>query len=80
MVEPEETPLPEPHPGQADLFAEGEAPDAVDTDTAAWPIVGEDHLEETEAPGLAEDEAPEVNAPSEEALEAAAQHFAGAAA
>ncbi len=79
VVEPEETPLPEPHPGQADLFAEGEAPDAVDTDTAAWPIVGEDHLEETEAPGLAEDEAPEVNAPSEEALEAAAQHFAGAA-
>ncbi len=80
VVEPEETPLPEPHPGQADLFAEGEEPKAVDTDTAEWPVVGDDHLEDEgeEAPVLlAEEEAQEVDAPSEEALEAAAQHFAG---
>jgi phosphatidate cytidylyltransferase len=83
VVEPgEEMPLPEPHPGQADLFAEGEEPQEVDTDTAEWPVVGEDHLGEepegSEPPiSLTQEEPQEAEAPSEEALEAAADHFAG---
>jgi phosphatidate cytidylyltransferase len=81
-----EIPLPEPHAGQPDLFAEEEGsaeaggalePEGPDTATAEWPVV-EEPIGSDEAsaePTFAEET--EEDAPSPDDLEAAAAHFSG---
>jgi phosphatidate cytidylyltransferase len=78
-----EIPLPEPHPGQSDLFAEEEtaagevvAQEGPDTATAEWPIVEEPIEGEGSAEPTFSDEG-EEEAPSPADLEAAAAHFSG---
>ncbi len=81
MQEPDE-PVPEPHPGQVDLFIDedddAQIVDEVNTDTARWPVVAEPGVPaESAQPAFLTDEEPEAAHPSEADLEAAASHFAG---
>ncbi len=75
-------PPPEPHAGQPDLFGddEPEGGDALDKDTAEWPLMGEPEVpashEDAAPPSfLSQDDPDDLESPSQEDLEAAAQHF-----
>lgn len=81
MPEEGAEPLPEPHAGQTDLFVEEREPAPIDTDTAEWPVTeAPEEVEEpatgSPLPTFRSEDQPETG-PSDEDLEAAAEHFAG---
>lgn len=69
----EDVPSPDPHAGQSDLFADADD-DVIgpDTDTAEWPVVEDDEL----IPSAALERTDPGEEPSEDDLDAAADHFA----
>ena len=89
-VDPPAIVTPEPIPGQEDLFASAPEPADLNTDTAEWPVLADDEEPARDDTGAGGEEAPfvlperggyatseEFGDPSEEDLEAAAEHFAG---